>query len=217
MMYIDFSKLFETYNSSKTINGIIHVGACTGEEREAYANCGVKDVLWFEANPETFDLLKQNISQYPENKAYNSLLSDEDDRDVNFYVTTNFRAASSSMLRLAKHLEHYPKITVDKTLNLKTKRFDTFAKENAINLKKYNFLNMDVQGAELKVLRGIGDLVKNFDYVYSEINIDHLYENCALLPELEDYLEQYGFVRKETNMTKFDWGDAIFVKKEICK
>jgi len=213
-MYIKFEDLFEKYNPKKQIKGIIHVGACTGEEREAYANCDVKNVVWFEANPETFNILKQNIETYDHNVAYNILLSDTEEH-VDFYVTTNFRSASSSMLKLDKHLVHYPNITVDKVLKLQTQRFDQVYANLNIDLNMFNFLNMDVQGSELKVLKGIGNLITKFDFIYSEINTDTLYENCCLLPELEEYLNQFGYKRMETNMTKFDWGDAIFVKKEL--
>ena len=76
---------------------------------------------------------------------------------------------------------------------------------------------MDVQGAELKVLKGIGDYISGFDYIYSEVNVASLYKNCVQLPELESYLDAHGFVRRETNITEFEWGDAIFVRKELVK
>lgn len=228
-MQLDFKKIWELYDPFQSINGIVHVGACTGEERDAYADCGVEQVLWFEANPESFKLLQENITprllspdfesraqRFSRNRAFNVCLSDADDEDVEFYVTSNFRSASSSMLKLGKHSEHYPQITVQQTLKLKTKRFDTFVRENSLNLRPFNFLNMDVQGAELKVLKGVGDeLLKNFDYVYSEVNTAELYQGCVLLDELESYLEERGFVMREINMTPYEWGDALLVRKQI--
>jgi FkbM family methyltransferase len=213
MMYIDFNQIYEKYNAICNIKGVIHVGACTGEERDAYNACNIGNVAWFEANPETYEVLCDNTRNMSNHVAYNALLADIDDAEAEFYVTSNYRAASSSMLKLEKHLVHYPKITVTKTLNLRTHRFDTFAVRNSIEMCKFNFLNMDVQGAELLVLKGVGDMIDGFDYVYSEVNTDELYKNCCLLDELEQYLRRYNFRIVERNMTPYDWGDALFIRK----
>jgi len=217
MMQLDFKKIHEEYNKIIPITGIIHVGACTGEERDIYLDCGVPRVEWFEANPETFSLLKENISQekYKGHVAHELLLADTDDEEVTFFITSNFRSASSSMLPLGKHKEHYPKITVQNELRLKTKKFETYAKQAGFNFDQINFLNMDVQGAELKVLKGFGDLLNHFDYVYSEVNTAHLYEGCVLLDELDQYLSDFGFIRREIHMTPFEWGDALYVRKTV--
>lgn len=216
MMQLDFKKIYEDYNGILPIKGVIHVGACTGEEREIYAECGIKRVEWFEANPETFEILKQNLEsdiKFSQNRAHKILLAHLDDLETPFFITSNFRSASSSMLPLAKHKVHYPKIEVTKELSLKTRRFDTFAEINRFDWSDINLLNMDVQGAELKVLLGFGSLVEKFDYVYSEVNTAHLYEGCVLIDELDAYLYNYGFVRRETHMTNFEWGDALYVKR----
>lgn len=211
MMYLSFEELFRKYDPIKSITGIVHVGACTGEEREAYAACGIERVLWFEANPETCEILYENVKDMPGNIVYNYLLSDVDWEVVDFHITSNFRAASSSMLPLKKHREHYPKIDVVETVKLTAHRLDGY------ELSGCNFLNMDVQGAELKVLKGLGDRISQFDYVYSEINTAELYEGCVLLPELESYLHDCGFTRQETNMTPYEWGDSIFVRNELIQ
>jgi FkbM family methyltransferase len=213
-MYIGFNQIYEKYNSNCNIRGIIHVGACTGEERDAYNSYNIGNVMWFEANPETYDILCDNIKNMSNHIAYNELLADKDDINTEFYITSNYRAASSSMLELGKHLIHYPNITVVKTLKLQTRRFDTFLSHNKnIKILDYNFLNMDVQGAELLVLKGMGNLINNFDYVYSEVNTDEVYKGCCLFDEIEYYLKQYNFIFAEKNMTPFDWGDALFVKQ----
>jgi FkbM family methyltransferase len=215
MMYLNYETLHKKYSQIKPITGVVHVGACTGEEREAYAACDVNNVIWFEANPVTYELLCQNIKSFKGNAAHNVLLSDVEGDVVNFYVTSNFRSASSSMLKLAKHAEHYPQIVVTETIKLTTRRFDEYMKDKSF--EGCNFLNADVQGAELKVFRGLGEHIKKFDYVYSEVNTAHLYENCVLLNELTEFLDSVGFTMQEINMTPYEWGDAIFVKKELLK
>lgn len=219
-MQLSFEQLHRTYDQIKRIMGIVHIGACTAEERDVYASCGIDRVKWFEANPHVYPELFSNIERYPHNAAFCVLLSDVDDELVDFYVTLNKfngRSASSSMLKLDKHLEHHPNVIVDEIIQLKTCRFDTFIQSMPHAIEHCNFLNIDVQGAELKVLKGIGNCIENFDYVYSEINTASLYEGCVLLPELEDYLAFHGFIRRETNMTPYEWGDALWVRRELIQ
>jgi hypothetical protein len=85
--------------------------------------------------------------------------------------------------------------------------------ENNIDVTQYNFLNVDVQGYELEVLKGFGDLLQGIDYVYAEVNTNYLYEGCALVGDLDEYLSNYGFTRVLTSMTVHEWGDALYIKK----
>ena len=71
---------------------------------------------------------------------------------------------------------------------------DTLINENNIDIKNYNFLNLDIQWAELMALKGFGNFINDFDYIYTEVNIDELYEKCVLLGELDEYLKKSDLV-----------------------
>jgi hypothetical protein len=45
----------------------------------------------------------------------------------------------------------------------------------------YNFINMDVQGYELEVLKGGAETLNHVDYVYCEVNRDEVYETMLIL------------------------------------
>ena len=34
--------------------------------------------------------------------------------------------------------------------------------------------------------------LNNVDYIYSEVNSDYVYKNCALVTELDEYLLKFG-------------------------
>ena len=76
-----------------------------------------------------------------------------------------------------------------------------------------NFLNIDIQGAELLALKGMGELINYFDYLYLEVNRDYVYKNCALVDEIDEYLLKYNYVRVETSWTNAQWGDALYMKR----
>lgn len=79
-------------------------------------------------------------------------------------------------------------------------------------LKKYNFWNFDIQGAELLALKGADKYIKNVDAIYLEVNEKELYKNCGLIHEIDAFLSNYGFTREITFMTPHGWGDALYVK-----
>lgn len=73
-------------------------------------------------------------------------------------------------------------------------------------------MNLDIQGAELLALKGADDILNNIDYIYTEINIKEIYENCCLLHQVDDYLKSFGFIRIIINITHYGWGDAFYIK-----
>ena len=78
----------------------------------------------------------------------------------------------------------------------------------------YNFLNLDIQGAELKALKGMEEYLDKVDYIYTEVNEDYVYKGCALVSELDEFLGKYGFTRVETSWAgNCKWGDAFYIKK----
>ena len=81
----------------------------------------------------------------------------------------------------------------------------------------FNFLNLDIQGAELLALQGLEDNLKFIDYIYTEINTGEVYKNCAKVNEIDEFLKKYGFERVETAMTSWEWGDAFYIKKGLKK
>jgi hypothetical protein len=79
-----------------------------------------------------------------------------------------------------------------------------------------DYLNIDVQGYELEVLKGIRNL-DEIKYIKTEVNRKELYKNCVLVDDLDRYLAQYNFVRVKTIWWQLTvpWGDAIYINKNL--
>jgi FkbM family methyltransferase len=208
-MLIDLQTLVKKYDMD--INGIIHLGAHIGQEADTYNKCGVSNVVWIEANPKIINTLISNVSKY-KHKVINACVSDTVGKQIQFNITNN--EESSSILELGTHEHHHKHIHVSETLNMKTTTLKNIYKEYNLNPKEFNLLNIDIQGAELLALKGLEEYLCNFEYLYLEVNQEHLYKECALVTELDDYLEKFGFFRVETEMTQYNWGDAVYIKKQ---
>ena len=77
---------------------------------------------------------------------------------------------------------------------------------------KYNFLNIDVQGYELEVLKGATKTLENIDAMILEVNRDEVYENCPLIEDIDNFVGDIGFSRVAEMWQSVSWGDALYAR-----
>lgn len=197
------------------ITGVLHVGAHTGEEAEAYNELRIPTVVWIEANPEVIPELERHVGRFGHHVVH-ALVSDVDDLETTFHVTNNRQ--SSSILQFGTHRVVSPDVHFTHDVTMRAFRVDTLEKAGVFNGAGLNFMNLDLQGAELHCLRGAERQLERTDYIYTEINVDELYKGCVRLPELDRWLAEREFVRVETAMAgNAGWGDALYVREPVLK
>ncbi|MEG4454186.1 FkbM family methyltransferase [Microcoleus sp. N9_A1] len=191
--------------------GVIHIGAHEGKEIARYQAMGVQRILLIEANPVVFERLKTNIAGFFNALAVNCAISNINGTST-LYVTSLDQ--SSSILQLKYHQEIYPEIKEVDRVVVESRTLDTLLEELQINPAEFNMLNIDIQGAELLALQGATNVLKYIEAINTEVNYEELYEGCALIDDIDDFLENCGFDRAATT-TPFhpSWGDAFYVKK----
>ena len=202
-MLLDFNLLKQKY--AMGITGIIHIGGHHGQEFKTYEENNISNVVFFEPVPSTFKILEQNIGD----KAilHNVALGNEN-KKVEMFIETANQGQSSSILEPGIHTRQYPHITFDSKLEVDMVRLDDFL----VGPTDYNFINIDVQGYELEVMKGATNILENIDYIMSEVNRDEVYINCSKVNELDSFLSDFGFSRVETTWDGLTWGDALYVK-----
>ena len=192
------------------ITGAVHVGAHEGQEAAIYARNGISNVTWIEADPRVLPRLREHVSPMG-HRAIGSLVSDRSGCEVDFHITNN--EMSSSILRLGTHRQEHPGIVVTESIRLVTSTLDELCERECIS--NFNMLTIDVQGAELLVLRGADRVLAGVDHLVLEVNERPLYEGCALVSELDAHLGDFRRVR--TVMTAHGWGDALYVRKKVLR
>lgn len=207
-MLIELSYLYGKYDINAT--GVIHIGASTGQEAETYHKHGLK-VVWIEAIRSVYKQLCRNVTKYTGTICLNACVSDRDGDIVPFHISNN-EGQSSSMFEFGTHTEAHPGIIFTETTRLNTAKVETLFKNRNIPVHEYDFVNLDIQGAELLALKGM-DLT-HIRYVYIEVNEKPLYKGIPLLPEIDAYLLKHDLHRVETKMTDWGWGDAFYIKKQ---
>jgi FkbM family methyltransferase len=191
------------------VKGVVHIGAHYGEEIQEYVDNGVQNITVFEPLSNNFEVLAERLQDVNADiRGYQVALGSKKGT-ATMYISSN-EAQSSSILKPKEHLEQHPDVKFDGTEEVEVSLLDEF------DLGDANFINMDVQGYELEVLKGGKNTLKNIDYVYCEVNRGEVYENNAMIDDIDEYLSNYGFERVETYWpeTWYKWGDALYIKKK---
>ena len=148
------------------VQGVVHVGSNTGQERALYSEYGLR-VLWVEPIAEVFDELVANLASHPRQRAIRALLTDQDDAEYDFGISSN-KGQSSSLLPLARHREMWPRIQYVESRRLRGITLQSLFRRERLSARDYQALVLDVQGAELMVLKGAGDLLQEFRFIKAE-------------------------------------------------
>ena len=190
------------------IKGIIHIGAHFGQEIPDYIDCGIQDMVMFEPLEENFKVLAEKAKGLNANIVGHQVALGPEPGKTKMYVSDHNRI-SSSILKPKVHLTHHPNVKFPETEEVEVNCLDNYDCFN------YNFINMDVQGYELEVLKGGKKTLEKVDYVYCEVNRDEVYENNAFVEELDEFLSDYNMERVMTSWEGQIWGDALYGRKNL--
>jgi FkbM family methyltransferase len=208
-MMIDLHNVIEKYNMN--ITGIIHVGGHIGQEYDEYVKINtIKHIVFFEPDPDNFPKLKAKVDHDKRCICVNRALGPFSG-EATLHRENNNTGQSNSILEPHIHTQIYPGIVFNDKQKVKLEPLDRYKTS-----PKFNFINMDVQGAELNVLLGASETLEHIDYIITEVNRAELYKNCALVEDLDYYLGKYNFKRVEEAWDRDNpvWGDALYIKQK---
>jgi FkbM family methyltransferase len=195
---------------------IFDIGACDFSEglmlKSQFPNA---DVYGIEADKINFDNHSPKAIQKGI-KAFNLAFADFDGKTT-FYpslfetnIQVDWRFAGSILKPILKKnsneaINH--SVTYDdKGVEVETMRIDTFCNKNSIN--KIDFIHIDVEGAEDKVLSTLGDFRPKFIFAETYHFEIKNYDNKITLDEFDGLLESLGY--KMSHRFKYD---TLYEKK----
>lgn len=187
--------------------GVIHVGAHWGQEYETYVKMGITRMVFIEPASHAYSILKGKFG----NKlgidlmqcALGSRLG-----SARLNIEKQNQGQSNSILEMGTHLTQHPGIHFTETEEVPVLTLDIIYQPG------YDLLVIDVQGYEKEVLDGGRQVLKNFKYIYSEVNREDVYRGCARVEEIDLLLDAHGFKRMATQWVG-GWGDALYIKKNL--
>lgn len=213
-MLIPLQDLVKKYNLD--IKGVIEVGAHWAEEHDTFMQLGIKNIVYIEPCSDAFHKLLDKFGGYEtvHNGTKVTLFNNacgEEYAIAKMKVSNNNQGQSNSLLNPKLHLQQHPEVVFTHIEVVTVNSLDNFL----IERENYNFLYMDVQGAEGMVLKGATGTLKHIDYIYTECNRGQTYEGNMEIEEMDAMLYGYGFERVETfwASANWTWGDCFYIKK----
>ncbi len=208
-MLINISNILLKYGLN--INGVIHGGGHYGEEYREYCKSNIHNQIWFEPQPDVFKIMERKVPSSEQVILCNKALGNDNTR-MKMYCDS-YNQGSSSLLKPKLHLTQFKHIKFEKEIMVDMVRIDDFIPKD----NPYDFIYLDCQGYELEILKGAKDALNSIKCVMVEVSRDELYENNAMVEEIDDYLSNYNLHRVETNWEGGNWGDAFYVREDYLR
>ncbi len=195
---------------------VLQVGASAGQEIDDFYSEGIRAGIFLEPLDYPFNLLSKKCRGKPNYIPVQALALANDSATSKFYLASN-GGQSSSILRPEKHLEYFPQVTFDSHIELIGHRTDTiaaFTKKQYPDLPGfYDLLFMDVQGAELEVLKGAVKQLQNGKYIYAEIGDGNGYEGDVRFVDLISFLRLFNYRAIALEASgKIGYGNCLWAK-----
>ncbi|MCF8321921.1 MAG: FkbM family methyltransferase [Flavobacterium sp.] len=205
---------------------ILDIGGCEGEESIRYSRIfPAASIFVFEPLPKNQKMVFANIEKYKPNSVHLvPMAASDEDGSTQFYVSSghpdpnteydwDFGNKSSSLL--APQVNNNPAwLKFNEKIDVPTISLDSFFRENKIN--EVDFVHMDVQGAELKVLSGAKAFVKNIKAIWLEVADVELYKGQPLRTDVEVFMNGNGFYLVKSEMHG-SYGDQFYLNSRYFK
>jgi 2-O-methyltransferase len=191
---------------------IIEAGAFDGQDTKrflnAWSNC---KIFAFEPVPNLADRLSKLFDGEERVSVIEKSLVGGISRDVTMYTfqMDSVPNGSSSILQPTGHLDRQPTIDLAKTIQVTGVTLDEWAESEGVGA--VDILWLDLQGAELDVLRSANSLLSRTHIVHVEISDEPLYLGAAVKQQVIDFLHTKGFRPMLIRQLGIS-GNALFVK-----
>ncbi len=171
----------------------------------------------FEPIPELFEALKEKTANYPTISCYPYALSNQTGT-APFHVSERpekpgIPSQAGSLLTPKERLNHSP-LHFPKTISVPTITLDDWAKKYHID--RVDFLWLDMQGAELSVLKASEKIRTTVQLIFTEVSFIESYQGIPQEQEITGWLTAHGFElvgQDYKNHTDHFFGNRLFKKE----
>ena len=195
---------------------ILHIGAHLVQERDVYNKLHFEPVIWLEAQSSIVDSARILLSEYPNQRIFHATLWSESNIEMTFHVAGH-QGSSSSLLEPHLITASHPEVWTDQKYQTHSISLDDLFERESI-IEKYPIVVLDVQGAEIEVIKGAKKAIQNIDYLITEISSIELYKGTAKIKQLEKILNELDFTMAASELNRSTgWGEALFIRNSLLK
>jgi FkbM family methyltransferase len=201
-------------------NIIFDIGARDCEQSiEFYTKFKNSKIYSFECNPNTLPNCEKNIEPYKDRIHLIKGAVCDYDGEITFYpinqekTITSWKDGNPGASSLFKSNGSY---TVEKYIQdeIKTNchRLDSIMDKHGIS--NVDFIWMDLQGAELIALKGLGIYLQNVKIIYTEVSYKEIYNGQVMFNEFHNFMIDNGFILMNDLHLSGWQEDAIYLNKK---
>lgn len=156
-------------------------------------------IFCFEPDPRAISRFRQNIGNRAEISLFEYAIGNKNG-ETTFYMSSGRESdvmpegwdCSGSIRKPKHHLKVHPWCKFEKKIIIETKTLDKWCSEHGID--RIDFIWMDVQGAEIDVIRGGRNALRKTRYLYTEYSNKELYEGQISLKHLLKELVEFDVI-----------------------
>lgn len=215
----------------ENVKAVFDIGACEAEDSIKYSILFPNSTVYaFEPRKDNLELGKKSIAKYNRtNIVLENIALSNENGTAEFFLSEgrpenatendhwDFGNKSSSLLPPSEEMKkHTEWLQFKNKTVVETMRLDNYIKNK--NISTIDFAHIDVQGAELMVLKGAGDFLKQIKLIWMEVEAVELYKNQPLKKDVELFMKENNFVNvlDTVNSVAGDqlYANTLFFNKE---
>jgi len=192
------------------VRWVVEVGARDCRETLGLAGLFPQARIYaFECNPDALPTCRAAVAGHERIRLVEKAASDRAGRLAFYPVDPSVNIGASSLYRASGKyaLEEYPQREVE----VEAVTLDTFLETEAI--PRVDLLWMDIQGAELAALKGLGERIADVALIHAEVEFEEIYRGQPLFSEVRDWLEAKGFRFLGFTIYARHSADAVFASR----
>ena len=204
------------------VNCVVDVGANRGQYARRLRRAGYRGrIASFEPVPDVFERLRDAAGEDPNWTVYPYALGRED-------TTTSMHVVPGTLSSVLPPTdfgaERYEQLRAPTSHDVPVRRLDGLLEEVTAGLANPRlYLKLDTQGYDVEVFRGVGDHIRDFVGMQSELALMRIYEAMPRLPDALQVYEASGFevtalypVSRESATARVLEFDCVMVRAEAA-
>jgi FkbM family methyltransferase len=215
-MIENFLEKYDSYFARNDSKIILDIGSRDGlqslEFAAAFPNA---NIYAFECNPDTIPICIDNCKKFKSISIIEKAVSDKDG-EISFFpidLGKNYKT-DTGFSSIFKKNKDWNDPQIQKEIKVLSTRLDTWAKQ--CNIPNIDIIWMDIQGAELLALHGLGEYINNIKIIQLEASLATIYDGQCFTNDIEDYLIKNKFKKIYNSPNLYSDADLIFINERYA-